>query len=78
MCKTTHERTAKHKKTRKQKNTDEQVDLEKEHPDEEKIEGESGQCFHMDFGFVRGCGFKIKQKNTPRIMSIDDLTPILS
>ena len=60
MCKITHERTTKHKKSRKQKNTDEQVDLEKENSDEEKIQGEAGQHFHMDFGFVRGSGFKIK------------------
>ena len=35
------------------------------------IKGVAGQNFHMDFGFVRGSKYRIKQENHPTVTSID-------
>ena len=34
-------------------------------------EGAAGQHFHMDFGFVRGSKYSVKQENAPTITSVD-------
>ena len=38
---------------------------------DDAIEGNPGQHFHMDFGFVRGSGYKVKGEDGPTITSID-------
>ena len=39
--------------------------------DEDNIKGESGQHFHMDFGFVRGSEYKLKSETGSTITFID-------
>ena len=45
--------------------------------EKDEITGESGQNFHMDFGFVRGSEFQIKQEHRPTITSIDGFNSYL-
>ncbi len=45
--------------------------------DTEMIKGHAGQHFHMDFGFVRGSGYSIKQENKPTVTSIDGFSSYL-
>ena len=45
--------------------------------DDNKITGESGQHFHMDFGFVRGSEYKVKNETGPTITSIDGFNSYL-
>ena len=45
--------------------------------DTDTIEGEAGQHFHMDFGFVRGSEYRVKQEHGPTLTSIDGFNSYL-
>ena len=50
-------------------------DMDPDDPDntveEDLTNAQTGQHFHMDFGFVRGSGYRIKQEKAPNITSVD-------
>ena len=41
------------------------------------IDGEVGQHFHMDFGFVQGSEYRVKQEHSPTTTSIDGFNSYL-
>ena len=45
--------------------------------DNDTITGGSGQHFHMDFGFVRGSAYKVKNETEPTITIIDGFNSYL-
>ena len=85
MSKQPHSRTNKHKtrnKNKNDKNTDiTQVKHPRDHPEnmesDNTTEGNPGQYFHMDFGFVRGTGYRVKTENAPTVTSIDGFNSYL-
>ena len=82
MSKKPHKRTNKHK-NRGEKVMESSIDhMRLSQDDPEDIsdvikEGVAGQHFHMDFGFVRGTGYKIKQEHAPTVTSIDGFSSYL-
>ena len=82
MSKVPHQRTNKHKNT-KTYIQDSVIDIEpnntdtmaSDHPakicNEHKVKINPGQHFAMDFGFVRGSGYRVKREDTPTVTSID-------
>ena len=78
MNKTPHKRTAKHKAKRNKNTTTVEIPIKhlaiddpcNEDKDELPI-GVAGQHFHMDFEFVRGSSYSIKQEDQPTVTSID-------
>ena len=88
MSKVPHHRTNKHKcknKSMKDKNMIEEeqnnIDMINDHPaqisNEEKEKIDPGQHFSMDFGFVRGSGYRVKMEDTPTVTSIDGFNSYL-
>ena len=65
MCKQSHHRTSKQRQTSNVQSIIQQVQ------EDDVVEGEPGQHLHMDFGFVRGTGYKIKMEDKLTITSID-------
>ena len=88
MCKQPHHRT-KREKTSREKQKELRGKLIEQHIEKMSIDdpestddsnlqnGHPGQHFHMDFGFVRGTGFRIKQEDKPTITSIDGFNSYL-
>ena len=89
MCKQPHHRTGK-PKVRKQRSTvheklcqaiektiQKMSEDDPEGTEDTIIDGYAGQHFHMDFGFVRGSGYSIKQENKPTVTSIDGFSSYL-
>ena len=73
-------RTAKHKVRSHQDSTDTHPPKSEDNDlieDLDMIEGNPCQHFHMDFGFVRGSEYKIKQEFGPTITSIDGFNSYL-
>ena len=83
MCKRSMKqkpRTAKHKSRPPPKIVENQTIKSEEHDliqDDDIIDGNPGQHFHMDFGFVRGSEYKLKQELGPTITSIDGFNSYL-
>ena len=68
-------RTNKHKKCKNCKT--ESTDHTMFEEEDDKISGEAGQHFHMDFGFVRGSEYRVKQEHGPTTTSIDEFNSYL-
>ena len=88
MCKQPHHRKTR-EKTSREKQKEKRCKLIKQHIEKMSMDdpesaddinlqnGHTEQHFHMDFGFVRGAGFRIKQEDKPTITSIDGFNSYL-
>ena len=79
MTKQPHKRTNKQKNRIRFKEATQPPSKDNQSPefDTDVIKGEPGQHFHMDFGFVRGTGYKIKSEKQSTITNIDGFNSYL-
>ena len=70
MCKSSHH-NKNNSKSNIHRDQSEPQQKEDNEMDSKMVSGLPGQHFHMDFGFVRGSGYAIKQENAPTVTSIN-------